>query len=82
MHLYPACVCWTIRWHTADPLAAHLRTSSQAAAEWEHGGMRDLVLLPMLPYIVWAALYYLKVRSGQGACWQERDQTNHLSVTP
>lgn len=62
MHLYPACVCWTIRWHTADPLAAHLREAgAEAAAAWEGGSLRDLVLLPMLPYLLWAVLYYLKV---------------------
>lgn len=62
MHLYPACVCWTIRWHTADPLAAHLREAGPGvAAAWEGGSLRDLVLLPMLPYMLWAVLYYLKV---------------------
>jgi len=62
MHLYPACVCWTLRWHTADPLAAHLAANPAEAAAWQAASWRSLVLLPMLPYLLWAVLYYIKVR--------------------
>lgn len=63
MHFYPACVCWTIRWHTApdSALGRHLATHPQAAAAWEAASVRDLLLFPMLPYLLWAVLYYVKV---------------------
>jgi hypothetical protein len=61
MHFLPALVCWCQRWHTSGPLAERLRTDPVAAAQWASGGMRDLVLLPMVPYLCWAVLYYLKI---------------------
>jgi hypothetical protein len=30
-------------------------------AEWQHGSLMDLVLLPLVPYLVWAIAYYIKV---------------------
>ena len=48
MHFLPACVCWCQRWHTSGPLAERLRTDPAAAAQWATGGVRDLVLLPMV----------------------------------
>ena len=48
MHFLPACVCWCQRWHTSGPLAERLREDPAAAAQWASGGVRDLVLLPMV----------------------------------
>lgn len=64
LHFYPSCVCWAIRWHTQpdSALGRHLAADPAAAAAWERASIRDLVLLPMIPYTVWALLYYLKVR--------------------
>ncbi len=30
-------------------------------AEWHDASLLDLVVLPMIPYLVWALLYYVKV---------------------
>ena len=60
MHLYPACVCWTLRWHTAGPLADSLKEDPAAAASWAAGGFKALVLFPVAPYLLWSVLYYLK----------------------
>ncbi|PSC73684.1 membrane transporter [Micractinium conductrix] len=61
MHLYPACVCWTLRWHTAGPLADSLKEDPAAAASWAAGGFKALVLFPVAPYLLWSVLYYLKI---------------------
>ena len=42
------------------------RRSQAAMREWEHASLTDLVLLPLLPYLVWACIYYGKARAGQG----------------
>ena len=92
MHFYPACVCWTIRWHTQpeSALGRRLAADPAAAAAWEQASVRDLVLLPMIPYAAWAAAYYLKARGGaggpavacsaQGTPWLRRPQ--HLAPSP
>ena len=30
--------------------------------EWEDASLKDLVLLPLLPYLCWALVYYAKAR--------------------
>ena len=30
-------------------------------AEWHEASLLDLVVLPMIPYLIWALLYYVKV---------------------
>ena len=65
MHVYPAAVCWAARWHTSGPLAARLAADAAARERWEAGGVRDLVLLPMIPYTLWSVAYYLKA----GGAW-------------
>lgn len=30
-------------------------------AEWHEATLLDLVVLPMIPYLIWALLYYVKV---------------------
>jgi hypothetical protein len=32
-------------------------------AEWQHGSLMDLVVLPLVPYLLWAIAYYVKVCS-------------------
>ena len=41
------------------------RRSQAAMREWEHASLTDLVLLPLLPYLVWAFIYYGKARAEQ-----------------
>lgn len=41
------------------------RRSHAAMREWEHASLTDLVLLPLLPYLVWAFIYYGKARAEQ-----------------
>lgn len=35
--------------------------SEQAKAEWTRGSLVNLVAIPLLPYLAWAILYYIKV---------------------
>ena len=37
------------------------KKSTEAMAEWHDASLLDLVVLPMIPYLVWALLYYVKV---------------------
>ena len=37
------------------------KKSSAAMAEWHEASLLDLVVLPMIPYLIWALLYYVKV---------------------
>ena len=76
MHWFPACVCWAVRWHPSGPLAEHIRSDPAAAAQWASGGVRDLVLIPMLPYLAWALLYYLKVGRTGGTHQQQQQHLN------
>jgi len=38
------------------------RRSAAAMREWEDASLKDLVLLPLLPYLCWALVYYAKAR--------------------
>lgn len=38
------------------------KSSATAMAEWHEASLLDLVVLPMIPYLTWALLYYVKVR--------------------
>ena len=35
--------------------------SQEAKAEWIRGSVVNLVAIPLLPYLAWAVLYYIKV---------------------
>lgn len=60
----PACVLWTLRWYPTRSVKLDYEGRSEAAkAEWQHGSLHNLVLLPLLPYLLWAIAYYIKVRS-------------------
>ena len=62
LHWFPACVAWTERWHPDVHVREYNKKSSEAMAEWHEATLLDLVVLPMIPYLVWALLYYVKVR--------------------
>ena len=35
--------------------------SEDVKADWHHGSLWQLVVLPVLPYLLWAIAYYVKV---------------------
>ncbi len=39
------------------------RRTAAAMREWEEASLTDLVLLPLLPYLAWALVYYAKARA-------------------
>ena len=61
LHWFPACVAWTERWHPDVHVREYNKKSTEAMAEWHEATLLDLVVLPMIPYLVWALLYYIKV---------------------
>ena len=73
--MYPACVAWTERWHPAPHVKQFTKASNTLKAEWQSATLTELVLFPMVPYLLWAVLYYAKVRGAgrhargrQGVC--------------
>ena len=61
LHMYPACVAWTERWHPAPYVKQFTKASPPLKAEWQTATLTELVLFPMVPYLLWAVLYYAKV---------------------
>ena len=61
LHWFPACVAWTERWHPDVHVREYNKKSTEAMAEWHEATLLDLVVLPMIPYLTWALLYYIKV---------------------
>ena len=62
LHWMPACVVWTLRWYPHRSTRLNFDAKSdEAKACWHHGSLLDLVLLPFLPYLLWAVAYYIKV---------------------
>lgn len=62
LHWMPACVLWTLRWYPTRSVKLDYEGRSEAAkAEWQHGSLYNLVLLPLLPYLLWAIAYYIKI---------------------
>ena len=61
LHWFPACVAWTERWHPDVHVREYNKKSTEAMAEWHEATLLDLVVLPMIPYLTWALLYYVKV---------------------
>ena len=58
----PACVVWTLRWYPHRSTRLNFDAKSdEAKARWHHGSLLDLVVLPFLPYLLWAVAYYIKV---------------------
>jgi hypothetical protein len=62
LHFSPGLIMYSQRWQQPlPPLAAHLDTDPQAFLQWQRANPWELVILPMLFYLSWAFLYYLKV---------------------
>ncbi|CAL8464752.1 g4287 [Coccomyxa elongata] len=60
LHWFPACVAWTERWHP-EVQAREAGKSPEAVNKWQNATLVQLVLLPCVPYLLWAVLYYTKV---------------------
>lgn len=60
LHWFPACVAWTERWHP-EVQAREAGKLPEAVNEWQNATLVQLVLLPCVPYLLWAVLYYTKV---------------------
>lgn len=43
------------------PLRGRAGKSEKDKAEWSHGSFLELVIFPLLPYLLWAICYYIKV---------------------
>ena len=61
LHAFPPLVAWAQRWHPPD--AAHWKgdTAGAAACAARTASVRELILIPWLPYALWAVGYYLKI---------------------
>ena len=44
------------------------RKSPEAMQEWHNASLAQLVLLPCVPYLLWAVLYYIKARGPVPPC--------------
>lgn len=55
LHLFPPCACWAARWYPAPGLGL------EADPQWAAADLMDIAVLPMLPYLLWATLYYCKI---------------------
>lgn len=61
LHWYPACVVWTERWHPDVHSRENTSKTPEALRKWHEASFLEIALLPMVPYLVWAVLYYIKV---------------------
>ncbi|KAL6776746.1 hypothetical protein ACKKBF_B30760 [Auxenochlorella protothecoides x Auxenochlorella symbiontica] len=61
LHWFPACVSYAARWHPPSQVVDYLASSAEARRAWESTSLRELFFLPLVPYLIWAVLYYLKV---------------------
>lgn len=61
LHAFPALVAWTGRWHSGDP--NHWKGPQENACQGENAiaTVRELILVPWVPYALWAVAYYLKI---------------------
>ena len=61
LHWFPACVCWAHRWHPPESLSLALEKDSYLREKWDTASFKELCVIPILPYLAWAVLYYLKI---------------------
>lgn len=62
LHWMPACVVWTLRWYPHRSVRLNFDAKSEdVKADWHHGSLWQLVVLPVLPYLLWAIAYYVKI---------------------
>eukprot|EP00210_Caulerpa_lentillifera_P002576 g2471.t1 len=58
MHWSPMLVSWSLRWY---PQSSPVSYQVSPVASLIKSGINDMMLWPMIPYLSWAALYYLKI---------------------
>ncbi|KAK9841696.1 hypothetical protein WJX74_010260 [Apatococcus lobatus] len=61
LHWYPACVVWTERWHPDVHSRETTAKTPEALKKWHEASFLEIALLPMIPYLIWAVLYYIKI---------------------
>ena len=65
LHFFPACVAWAHRFHPPDALEASFLGQGEESKgrkdQWETASPWELCLLPMVPYLIWAILYFMKI---------------------
>lgn len=62
IHWYPLLVAWTLRWYPDCNMARVCGVSSQGSmVAAQEADLMGLCVWPMLPYVGWAFLYYLKI---------------------
>jgi hypothetical protein len=59
LHVFPPLVAWCSRWFPPDP--HHWKVSKGHACPTNNASIRDLILIPWLPYALWAVFYYFKI---------------------
>lgn len=61
LHWFPACVSWATRWYPSAELRAKIDASPELREAWERADLFELMALPLVPYFLWAAAYYVKI---------------------
>ena len=63
LHAFPPLVAWSQRWHPPDPHHWKHGAIDIAAADCANrpASVRELILIPWLPYALWAVFYYFKI---------------------
>ena len=83
LHWMPACVVWTLRWYPHRSARLNFGAKSEGCqADWHHGSLLQLVLIPFLPYLAWAAAYYVKVRAPPGTLASDVTAGSRVHVIP
>ena len=70
LHVFPPLVAWCSRWHPPDP--RHWKATAGHTCPTDHASVRDLILIPWLPYAMWAVAYYVKIFVVSSSRIQER----------
>eukprot|EP00878_Enallax_costatus_P012895 GHUV01013465.1.p1 GENE.GHUV01013465.1~~GHUV01013465.1.p1 ORF type:complete len:336 (+),score=54.06 GHUV01013465.1:169-1176(+) len=62
LHLAPACVSWTLRWHPDTSRFGPGKDATEAERQsWDNASLVQLVGIPLLFYLAWAISYWLKI---------------------
>jgi hypothetical protein len=62
LHLGPACVSWTLRWHPdSNRFGPGQAATEQQRVAWNQATLLQLVGIPLLFYLAWAVSYWLKI---------------------
>jgi hypothetical protein len=61
LHAFPPLVAWSQRWYPPD--SGHWKGDVVASSDCANkpASIRELILIPWLPYALWAVAYYVKI---------------------